>query len=91
MTSPPNVLGVQRIDPLGITLRVVIDTSPGEQFPVEREYRLRVLRAFEAAGVVLSAPYAGNAPYGAGATAQSKAGPAASVGSGDPGGDPPPR
>lgn len=94
VTSAPNVLGVQRIDPLGITLRVVIDTSPGEQFPVEREYRLRVLRAFEAAGVVLSTPYAGNAPYAAGGAAPYAAGgagaPAPSVGNGDPGGDPPP-
>lgn len=90
VTSPPNVLGVQRIDPIGITLRVVIDTAPGEQFPVEREYRLRVLRAFEAAGVVLSAPYAGNAPYGPGAAGSPGRAPAPSVGSGDPGGDPPP-
>ncbi|HRW42237.1 MAG TPA: mechanosensitive ion channel family protein, partial [Microthrixaceae bacterium] len=72
VTSSPNVLGVQRIDPLGITLRVVIDTAPGEQFPVEREYRLRVLQAFDAAGISLSAPYAG--------------GPAAAAWPGGPGG-----
>jgi len=62
VTSDPNVMGVQRIDPTGVTLRVVIDTSPGEQFPVEREYRLRVLRAFEAAGVPLAVPYPGQSP-----------------------------
>lgn len=80
VTSEPNVLGVQRIDPMGVTLRVLADTSPGEQFPVEREFRLRVLRAFEAAGVPLAAPYAGAAPTAALPT----------LGSGDPGGDPPP-
>ncbi len=96
VTSEPNVLGVQRIDPTGVTLRVIIDTSPGEQFPVEREYRLRVLRAFDAAHVPLAAPYAAGPPgarpgAGPGAPANpGAAGAAPSVGSGDPGGDPPP-
>lgn len=62
LSSDPNVMGVQRIDPSGVTLRVVIDTAPGEQFPVEREYRLRVLREFEAAGIPLAAPYQGQPP-----------------------------
>jgi len=84
VTSEPNVLGVQRIDPLGVTLRVLADTSPGEQFPVEREFRLRVLRAFEAAGVPLAAPYSGSAPAGG------PTGVPPTLGSGDPGGDPPP-
>ncbi len=91
VSSAPNVLGVQRIDQMGITLRVVIDTAPGEQFPVEREYRLRVLRAFDAEGVPLSAPYSGAAPYGPGAPPRpGAAGAAPTVGSGDPSGDPPP-
>ncbi len=91
VSSPPDVLGVQRIDPTGITLRVVIDTAPGEQFPVEREYRLRVLRAFDAEGVPLSAPYAGATPYGPGAPPRpGAAGATPTVGSGDPSGDPPP-
>ena len=92
VSSAPNVLGVQRIDPTGVTLRVIIDTAPGEQFPVEREYRLRVLRAFDAGHVPLAAPYAGGVP-GAGPGAPARPGAAGgppSVGSGDPGGDPPP-
>lgn len=88
VTSEPNVMGVQRIDVTGVTLRVVIDTAPGEQFPVERELRLRVLRAFESAHVPLAGPYmptsaASRAPTGSG-------GGSPSVGSGDPAGDPPP-
>ncbi|MBS1838239.1 MAG: mechanosensitive ion channel [Actinobacteria bacterium] len=57
VTSDPNVMGVQRIDALGVTLRVVLDTAPGEQFPVEREYRRRVLRSYDDAHVPLAGPY----------------------------------
>lgn len=84
VTSEPNVMGVQRIDAMGVTLRVVSDTAPGDQFPVEREFRRRVLRAFDAAHIALAGPY-GATPYaprsGVGST---------TVGSGDPAGDPPP-
>jgi moderate conductance mechanosensitive channel len=54
LTGSPNLLGVHLIDPTGVTLRVVQDTEPASQFPVEREYRLRVLRAFEAEGIPLA-------------------------------------
>lgn len=54
ITAAPNVLGVQQIQPTGITLRVVCDTEPASQFQVEREYRLRVIREFEAAGIPLA-------------------------------------
>jgi len=52
--SEPDVLGVHLIDPSGVTLRVVCETEPAHQFSVEREYRLRVLRAFEAEGIPLA-------------------------------------
>lgn len=48
----PNVLGVYSMNPTGVTLRVHQDTEPASQFVVEREYRKRVLAAFEAAGIV---------------------------------------
>jgi small conductance mechanosensitive channel len=54
LTSEPDVFGVHLMDPTGVTLRVVCDTEPASQFPVEREYRRRVLRAFEAEGIVLA-------------------------------------
>jgi len=50
--DPPNVLGVYSMDPTGVTLRVHQDTEPSSQFVVEREYRKRVLAAFEAAGIM---------------------------------------
>ncbi len=54
LTSEPEVFGVHLMDPSGVTLRVVCDTEPASQFPVEREYRRRVLRAFEAEGIQLA-------------------------------------
>jgi small conductance mechanosensitive channel len=54
LTSEPDVFGVHLMDPTGVTLRVVCDTEPASQFPVEREYRRRVLRAFEAEGIPLA-------------------------------------
>lgn len=48
------VLGVQRMSPAGITLRVIWDTEPAEQFAVERELRRRVLRRFETEGMKLA-------------------------------------
>ncbi len=54
ITGRPNVLGVHLMDPTGVTLRVICETEPASQFNVEREYRLRVLRAFEANGIPLA-------------------------------------
>ena len=52
--SEPDVLGVHLIDPTGVTLRVLCETEPADQFEVEREYRIRVLRAFDAAHIPLA-------------------------------------
>jgi small-conductance mechanosensitive channel len=54
VTGTPNVLGIHLMDPTGVTLRVLYDTEPASQFPVEREYRKRVLRAFELEGIALA-------------------------------------
>lgn len=54
MTGEVDVLGVHLIDPNGVTLRVVCETEPASQFQVEREFRKRVLRAFEAEGIPLA-------------------------------------
>lgn len=55
MTGEPEVFGVTLIDPTGVTLRVVCETEPASQFQVEREFRRRVLRAFEKEGIRLAA------------------------------------
>ena len=54
VTGEPDVFGVNLIDPSGVTLRVVCDTEPASLFPVEREVRRRVLRAFAAEGIALA-------------------------------------
>ena len=54
VTGLPNVLGVHLMDPMGVTLRVICETEPASQFNVEREYRLRVLKAFEVNGIPLA-------------------------------------
>jgi moderate conductance mechanosensitive channel len=54
VTAEPDVLGVHLMDAAGVTLRVVCKTEPASQFPVEREYRLRVLRAFDAEHIPLA-------------------------------------
>jgi moderate conductance mechanosensitive channel len=54
LTGDPQVLGVHLMDPTGVTLRVMCETAPASQFPVEREYRKRVLRAFEAEEIPLA-------------------------------------
>ena len=54
VTGTPDVLGVHLMDPTGVTLRVIYDTEPASQFTVEREYRKRVLRAFELEGIPLA-------------------------------------
>ena len=47
MTAEPEVLGVHLMDPTGVTLRVISETVPASQFDVEREFRRRILRAFD--------------------------------------------
>jgi moderate conductance mechanosensitive channel len=73
LTGVPQVLGVHLLDPTGVTLRVMCDTEPASQFPVEREYRRRVLRAFETAAVPLATVAGVRFPPG-GATAAQTAG-----------------
>ena len=45
--------GISAMSPLGMTLRLVVDTEPKSQWGVERELRLRIKEAFDAAGIVL--------------------------------------
>lgn len=83
VTAEPEVLGVHLMDAAGVTLRVVCETEPASQWPVEREYRLRVLRAFDAEGIPLATMERAMRQLGV-------PGSTPLVGSGDPTGDPPP-
>lgn len=52
----PEMWGVQSLGSSGIALRLVIKTNPAEQWPVERELRLRVKEAFDEAGIEIPFP-----------------------------------
>ena len=54
VTAEPQVLGVHLMDPTGVTLRVICETEPASQFDVEREFRRRVLRAFDTEAIPLA-------------------------------------
>ena len=82
VTGEPDVLGVHLMDATGVTLRVICDTEPASQWPVEREFRRRVIRSFEANGVPLATMARAMGQFGV-------PGPVPGS-SGDPGGDPPP-
>src|SRR5262249_28448736 len=47
----PTVLGVEKIDDLGITIRCIVKTPPFKQADVVREWRLRVKEEFDRAGI----------------------------------------
>lgn len=52
----PTVLGVQSLGDSGITLRLVVKTDPSAQWRVQRELRLRIKEAFDAAGIDIPYP-----------------------------------
>jgi small-conductance mechanosensitive channel len=47
----PNVLGVEKVGPEGVTLRMTVKVKPGEQFAVQRALNAAVTDALDAAGV----------------------------------------
>jgi small conductance mechanosensitive channel len=49
--EPPEVLGVERVGPEGVTLRLTVKVKPGEQFAVQRALNAAIADAFEDAGV----------------------------------------
>ena len=52
----PDVWGVQYLGSSGIALRVAVKTEPSMQWAVERELRLRLKEAFDAAGIEIPFP-----------------------------------
>jgi small-conductance mechanosensitive channel len=49
--EPPTMLGVERVGPEGVTLRLTVKVKPGEQFAVQRALNAAIADAFEDAGV----------------------------------------
>lgn len=49
--SAPQVLGVERLDPDAVVVRLVIKTRPGEQWPITRALRAELHDALLAAGI----------------------------------------
>lgn len=49
--EPPEMLGVERVGPEGVMLRLTVKVKPGEQFAVQRALNAAIADAFEDAGV----------------------------------------
>jgi small-conductance mechanosensitive channel len=49
--EPPELLGVERVGPEGITLRLTVKVKPGRQFAVQRALNAAIADAFEDAAV----------------------------------------
>jgi small-conductance mechanosensitive channel len=54
--EPPLLLGVDRLDHAGATIRLWMKTQPLKQWDVAREYRRRLKIAFEQAGIPIGVP-----------------------------------
>lgn len=52
----PDVLGVESVTPTAVTMRLLVRTTPGQQFAVARALREEIQRGFEAAGIAMPAP-----------------------------------
>ncbi|TWP51359.1 mechanosensitive ion channel family protein [Lentzea tibetensis] len=50
VTAKPEVLGVEKVTPEGITMRVTVKTRPGRQWAVQRALRAQLMPALEEAG-----------------------------------------
>ncbi|NEQ40118.1 MAG: mechanosensitive ion channel family protein [Okeania sp. SIO3I5] len=55
--EPVEVLGVDEVSHEGILIHLLIKTPPGQHWPLGREFRRRVKKAFDEAGISLGIPY----------------------------------
>ena len=53
VVEEPEVWGVERFSTTGVVLRLVVKTTPSEQYRVSRVLRERVMTAFDAAGIAI--------------------------------------
>ncbi|MBL1173593.1 mechanosensitive ion channel family protein [Pantanalinema sp. GBBB05] len=56
IVSEPKVLGIDRISHNGMTMTTWIETQPGQQWSIGREFRLRVRRALAENGIEIGTP-----------------------------------
>ena len=49
----PEILGIDSIDPNGVTIRLIIKTKPAEQWAVSREFKRRIVERFNETGIDL--------------------------------------
>ena len=54
--EPPLLLGVDKLDHTGATVRIWIKTRPLKQWEVAREYRRRLKMAFDEANIPIGVP-----------------------------------
>jgi small conductance mechanosensitive channel len=54
--ADPVMLGVDSLGDVGVTLRMLLRTAPGDQWAVARELRLRVKCAFDEVGITMATP-----------------------------------
>ena len=52
----PEILGIDSVSHQGVVIRMLLKTLPKEQWPVEREFRLRVKQAFDEAKITVGVP-----------------------------------
>jgi len=55
--EPVEVLGVEEVSHEGILIHLLIKTAPAKHWPLGREFRRRVKKAFDEAGISLGVPY----------------------------------
>ncbi len=56
IVAEPKVLGIDSVSHNGMTITTWIETKPGQQWAIGREFRLRVRRALEENGIEIGAP-----------------------------------
>lgn len=56
IVSEPKVLGIDSVSHSGMTITTWIETEPGQQWAIGREFRLRVRRALPANGIEIGTP-----------------------------------
>jgi moderate conductance mechanosensitive channel len=51
LVEQPTILGVEKLDDAGVTIRSIVKTPPFKQFDVAREWRRRIKEEFDRAGI----------------------------------------
>jgi small conductance mechanosensitive channel len=56
LIGEPDILGIEQFEQDGILLKIRIQTQPGQQFNVTREFRFRLNQGFKTAGIKIPIP-----------------------------------